>query len=93
MISNIEVYFSKGCGRCERFAGPDCSTRRWSVGLRDLREICLESGLAETLKWAHPCYVHGDRNIAILGAFRNAFRLSFFNAALMQDPEGLLEKQ
>ena len=37
--------------------------------------------------------MHVDRNIAILGAFRDNFRLSFFNAALMKDPEGVLEKQ
>lgn len=29
----------------------------------------------------------------ILGAFRGDFRLSFFNAALMKDAEGVLEKQ
>ena len=33
------------------------------------------------------------RDIAIIGAFRDDFRLSFFNAALMKDPEGVLEKQ
>ncbi len=93
MITDIEDYFSKGCGRCERFASPDCSTRQWLPGLTDLRRICLESRLVETLKWAHPCYMHGGRNIVILGAFRRDFRISFFNAALMKDPKGVLEKQ
>ncbi|MBX3052523.1 MAG: YdeI/OmpD-associated family protein [Caldilineaceae bacterium] len=93
MITDIEVYFSAGCGRCERFATPDCSTRQWIRGLTELRRICLESGLVETLKWAHPCYMHGDRNVVIIGAFRGDFRLSFFNAALMKDPKGVLEKQ
>lgn len=93
MITDIEDYFSKGCGRCERFATPDCSTKRWTQGLGDLRRICIEAGLAETVKWAHPCYMHGERNIAIIGAFRNDFRLTFFNAALMRDREALLEKQ
>ena len=37
--------------------------------------------------------MHGDRNIVIMGAFRKDFRISFFNAALMKDPEGVLEKQ
>lgn len=93
MITQIDDYFSKGCGRCERFATPDCSTRQWAHGLNELRRICLDSGLAETVKWAHPCYMHGGRNIVILGAFRGDFRLSFFNAALMKDAEGVLEKQ
>jgi uncharacterized protein YdeI (YjbR/CyaY-like superfamily) len=93
MITDIEEFFSKGCGRCERFATPDCSTRRWSQGLDALRGICLESGLVETVKWGYPCYRYGDRNVVILGALRSDFRISFFNAALMKDPKGVLERQ
>ena len=66
---------------------------RWQTGLADLRQICLATGMTETVKWGHPCYMHAGRNIAIIGAFRGDFRLSFFNASLMTDPEGCLEKQ
>ncbi|KAA5542158.1 hypothetical protein FYK55_15220 [Roseiconus nitratireducens] len=93
MIKNVDDYFDKGCGRCDRFATADCSTKRWDVGLKELRRICLLAGLNETAKWGHPCYMHAGRNIAILGALRNDFRLSFFQAALMKDPNGVLEKQ
>lgn len=93
MISEIEDYFAKGCGRCDRFATSDCSTQHWADGLEELRKICLDAGLIETVKWGHPCYMHAGRNIAIIGAFRGDFRLSFFNAALMKDPTGVLEKQ
>lgn len=93
MITDIEDFFSKGCGRCDRFATADCSTRRWAHGLNELRRICLASGLVETVKWGHPCYMHAGRNIVIFGAFRGDFRLSFFTAALMKDAEGVLEKQ
>jgi len=93
VITEIEDYFSLGCGRCERFATPDCSTRKWIGGLLALRRICLDLKLVETVKWGHPCYMHGDRNIAVMGALRNDFRLSFFNAALMKDPGGVLERQ
>lgn len=92
MITEIEDYFTKGCGRCERFATPDCSTRAWEAGLAELRRICLEAGLTETVKWGHPTYMHAGRNIAVMGAFRGDFRLSFFNAGLMKDLESLLEK-
>jgi uncharacterized protein YdeI (YjbR/CyaY-like superfamily) len=92
MITGIEDYFSKGCGRCERFATPDCSTRRWEAGLAHLRRLCRDAGLQETVKWGHPCYIAHGRNIALFGAFREDFRLSFFDAALMTDPEGILEK-
>jgi len=93
MITDIEDFFSKGCGRCARFATPDCSTRFWIEGLNELRNLCRNAGLVETVKWAHPCYMHAGRNIALITAFRGDFRLSFFNAALMKDPEGILEKQ
>lgn len=93
MITSIEDYFTKGCGRCDRFAGPDCSTRQWAQGLDELRQICREAGLVETVKWGHPCYMHRDRNIVIFGAFRDNFRLTFFNAALMKDPCGVFQRQ
>jgi uncharacterized protein YdeI (YjbR/CyaY-like superfamily) len=50
-------------------------------------------GLQETVKWAHPCYMHAGRNIAIFGALRGDFRLSFMNAGLIRDTEGVLEPQ
>ncbi len=93
MITDTGDFFTKGCGRCARFDTDDCSARRWNVGLRLLRRICLGTGLEEAVKWGHPCYAYAGRNVAIIGAFRGDFRLSFFKAALMRDPEGLLEKQ
>ncbi len=93
MITEIEDYFTKGCGRCDRYATPECSTRPWALGLSSLRRICREAGLVETVKWGHPCYMHVGRNIAIIGALRGDFRLSFFDAALVKDPEGILERQ
>lgn len=93
MIIDPEAYFAQGCGRCDRFATADCSTRHWLPGLLTLRLIAREAGLTETAKWGHPCYMHAGRNIAILGAFRGDFRLTLFNPGLMQDPEGVLERQ
>jgi uncharacterized protein YdeI (YjbR/CyaY-like superfamily) len=93
MITDIEDFFTRGCGRCDRFDTPDCSTKRWTAGLNRLREICRATGLTEEVKWAHPCYTLDGRNIAIIGAFRDDFRLTFFDAALLKDPEGILERQ
>ncbi len=92
MITDIEDFFAKGCGRCDRFDTPQCSTKRWAQGIATLRRICLDAGLEATVKWGHPCYMYG-RNICIIGALQGDFRMSFFHAALMQDPEGVLEKQ
>jgi len=93
MITEIEDYFAKGCGRCDKFDTPACSSQLWAPGLARLRQICRSIDLEEDVKWGHPCYRHADRNIAIIGAFRSNFRLSFFNAALMKDPQGALERQ
>lgn len=93
MITDIEDFFSRGCGRCARFDTPDCSTRRWTSGLLELRRICRAAGLEEHVKWAHPTYMAHGRNICIIGTFREDFRLSFFKAALLKDPEGVLERQ
>lgn len=93
MISDPDDFFTKGCGRCDRFATPECSTRLWIAGLNDLRRICLDMGLIETVKWGHPCYMHAGRNIAIFGAFRGDFRLGFMNPGLLTDTEGVLEPQ
>lgn len=93
MITEVGDFFTKGCGRCARFATPDCSALVWSEGLVALRRLCLEMGLAETVKWAHPVYMHAGRNIAILGALRGDFRLSFMNPGLLRDTEGVLEPQ
>ena len=93
MITDPDDFFTKGCGRCDRFATPDCSTRPWIDGLNKLRRICIDMGLEETVKWAHPCYMHAGRNIAMFGAFRTDFRLNFMNPGLLNDTEGVLEAQ
>ncbi|MCZ4272289.1 YdeI family protein [Maritalea porphyrae] len=93
MITNVDDYFKKGCDRCKRFNTPACSTRIWQAGLLALRQLCLDAGLEETVKWGHPCYMHSGRNIVIIGAFQRNYTLTFFNAALMKDPDGVLEKQ
>jgi len=90
MITNVDDYFAKGCGRCARFATPECSTRIWLQGITDLRRIAIDKGLSEHAKWGHPVFMHADRNIAIIGAFRQHFRFGFMNASLMKDPEGVL---
>ena len=93
MITDPDDYFAKGCGRCARFASADCSAYRWRDGLAALRALCLDAGLEETAKWGHPCYVHAGRNVVLIGALRGDFRLNFFEAALIPDPEGVMERQ
>jgi uncharacterized protein YdeI (YjbR/CyaY-like superfamily) len=92
MTRDPDTFFAQGCGRCDRAGTPDCSAAHWSEGLAALRALCLGAGLDETAKWGHPCYTHAGRNVALIGAFRDDFRLSLFNAALLTDPDGLLTR-
>ena len=92
MIVDVEHYFLDGCGRCPRFATDDCSSRKWSDGLKSLRALCRAAGLEESVRWGHPCYRHAGRNVALIGATREDFRLSFMSAALLSDPEHVLQR-
>ncbi|WP_281981973.1 YdeI/OmpD-associated family protein [Thalassorhabdomicrobium marinisediminis] len=91
MITDIEDYFSKGCGRCKRFDTPACSVAKWHDGVIAMRRICLDAGLTEHVKWGHPVYTHTGRNIAMIGTFQDDFRFTFMNAGLLKDLEGVLE--
>jgi uncharacterized protein YdeI (YjbR/CyaY-like superfamily) len=90
MITDPGEFFTKGCGRCDRFATPECTTRRWLPGIERLRALCLDAGLTEHAKWGHPCYMHGERNIAMIATLNGDFRLHFFEPGLMKDPAGAL---
>ena len=90
-IDSVETYFEKGCGRCKKFDTPECRVHRWDEALAAMRAICLESGMQEELKWAHPCYLHEGRNIVILGAFNEYCAINFMKGGLLKDPKKLLE--
>ena len=66
---------------------------RWREEASTLREILLECGLTEELKWRKPCYVHGGKNICIIQEMKHFLALLFFKGALLKDPDGLLERQ
>jgi uncharacterized protein YdeI (YjbR/CyaY-like superfamily) len=93
MIMDVGDYFANGRKRCDRFDTADCSTRQWATSLATLRAICRDIGLSEPVKWGYPYYIHTERNIALLGAFPGGFRPDFMNPALLNDTEGVLEKQ
>ncbi|MEL6913753.1 MAG: YdeI/OmpD-associated family protein [Pseudomonadota bacterium] len=66
---------------------------RWATGMTSLRDICRDERVEQVTKWRKRCFMHAGRNIAIIAAFRDDFRLSFFDAALLKDPNGVLERQ
>lgn len=65
---------------------------KWQKEMLKLREILLECGLTEELKWKQPCYTFNGANILIIANFKSFVALSFFKGVLMRDSEGVLEK-
>ena len=63
----------------------------FSVGLRQLRQLALASGLAEERKWKIPVYTLDGKPVLAVYRMREAFfGLSFWNGPLVADPNGLL---
>ncbi len=58
--------------------------------LASLRQIMLDAGLTETLKWGAPVYVAHGKNIAGIGSFKSYVGIWFFQGALLSDPKGVL---
>ena len=67
-------------------------SKQWQEELSLLRELVVSAGLTEEFKWRAPCYTHQGKNIVMLGALKNSCTLSFFQGALLDDPQGLLQK-
>lgn len=62
----------------------------WGDGLTALRELLLDTGLEEAVKWGAPAYLLEGRNVVQLAAFKGYFGLWFQQGALLKDPLGCL---
>ncbi|MBP1204685.1 uncharacterized protein YdeI (YjbR/CyaY-like superfamily) [Duganella sp. 1411] len=67
--------------------------KNWADEVRELRTICLDSGLAEDLKWGVPCYTLDGRNVVLIHVFKEYCALLFFKGALLKDAKGILVRQ
>lgn len=66
---------------------------KWQKEFALLRNICLDCGLAENLKWGQACYVFQNANIVLIHGFKEYCALLLFKGALLNDPEGILIQQ
>jgi uncharacterized protein YdeI (YjbR/CyaY-like superfamily) len=78
MNPEVDVYFNR--------------LEKWQKELEQLREIILDCGLNEELKWGVPTYTYKKNNILLLGGFKEYFALSFFKGVLLNDSEAVLRK-
>lgn len=80
---SVDWYFTRG----EEF-------QRWGACLKALRTILLGvSAFTEELKWGHPCYTVGGKNVVLIHAFKDYCALLFHKGALLKDAKKLLVQQ
>lgn len=79
MNPKVDFYFIKG--------------KKWQEEFQLLREIILDLGLKEELKWGHPCYTLDGSNIVLMHGFKDYCALLLFKGALLKDPKGILVQQ
>lgn len=88
----VDLYLAQGCGRCAHHNTPQCKVHHWQSELQTLRQIALESGLKEEIKWGVPVYTLDNKNLISVSAFKSNAVLSFFKGALLKDVHQVLEK-
>ncbi len=93
MNSLVDKYLIDGCMRCKFGATPKCKVNTWRAELMLLRQIVLESGLTEQIKWGVPCYTLQNKNILIIASFKDYACISFFKGHLLKDFHKILIKQ
>lgn len=67
--------------------------KKWRDEFKKLRQICLDCGLTEELKWGKPCYTHQESNIVLIHGFKDYCALLFMKGALLKDRKGILIQQ
>ncbi len=63
---------------------------KWQNELSKLRSILLECGLNEEFKWRTPCYTFQNKNIILLGGFKEWCIISFLKGVLLNDENNIL---
>src|SRR6266849_10793137 len=79
MNPKVDFYFSKA--------------KQWQEEFEKLRNILLDCGLTEELKWGCPCYTFEKRNIVLIHGFKEYCALLFFKGALLNDANSILIQQ
>lgn len=66
---------------------------KWKKEFAALRNIILDCGLIEELKWGQPCYTFQRKNIVLIHGFKEYCALLFFKGTLLKDDHGILIQQ
>jgi len=66
---------------------------KWQREYEQLRELILDCGLDEELKWGVPCYSYDGKNVALIHGFKEYCAILFMKGALLSDAKGILIQQ
>lgn len=64
--------------------------KNWQDARRKLRNILLDSGLEERVKWGKLCYAWEGSNVAIIYGMKNSCAVGFFKGSLLEDGDDVL---
>jgi len=93
MNPQVDKYLIDGCMRCKYGGTPQCKVHNWREELEMLRQIVLETGLTEEIKWGAPVYTHKGKNIVSVGALKESANIGFFKGILLTDKHKILQQQ
>ncbi len=65
-------------------------TEKWHEEFTKLREIILDCGLKEDLKWGVPSYSFENKNIVLIHGFNEYCAILFHKGVLLKDPDQIL---
>jgi uncharacterized protein YdeI (YjbR/CyaY-like superfamily) len=66
---------------------------KWQEAYAELRELVLECGLEEELKWGCPCYTIHDNNVVLIHGIKDYCALLFHKGVLLKDEKHILIQQ
>ena len=93
MTTNIDQYLIDGCMRCKYGGTPQCKVNTWRTELEVLRQIVLETGLKEEMKWGVPVYTQNGKNIVTVNALKESANIGFYKGVLLTDKHKILQQQ
>ena len=93
MNPSVDKYLVNGCMRCKYGGTPQCKVVNWVEELKLLRQIVLETGLTEEIKWGVPVYTHNGKNVVTINALKESANIGFFKGILLTDNHKILQQQ
>jgi uncharacterized protein YdeI (YjbR/CyaY-like superfamily) len=79
MNPNVDFFFTKA--------------KKWKGEYARLRELVLDYGLTEELKWGVPCYTIAKKNVVLIHGFKDYCAVLFMKGSLMKNPKKILIQQ